>query len=592
MNYYSFYTGKEFEAYCYLGVHHIDEGWVFRTFAPQARRVNLVLENEIIQMLPVYDGNFYEVVVKDVKEGDLYEFQIYDEKQGWKNHIDPFGFEMELRPKHKSVVMEVSEYEFQDAYWMGKRNNMVDKPLNIYEIHAGSWKKPCGGSKEYYSYDELAAQLIPYLKEMHYNYVEFMPICEYPADESWGYQITGFFSPTARYGNAKNLMKAIDLFHENSIGVLLDFVPAHFAIDDYGLRKYDGTSLYEYPYDDIAISEWGSCNFMHSRGEVQSFLQSSANYWLSRFHFDGLRIDAVSRLLYWQGDEKRGENNASIDFIKTMNAGLKQRNSGIMLIAEDSSNFPGVTKPLSEGGLGFDYKWNLGWMHDVLEYFQSLPCERGEKYHKLTFSMLYFYNERYLLPFSHDEVVHGKATILQKMSGDYEDKFPQARALYMFMMLHPGKKLNFMGNEIGQLREWDEKREQDWLLLKYPIHDAFMSYIACLNRIYTKYDALWSFDYEFEGFEWLDCHNDGKCIYCIMRRGKNSNIVGIVNLGDSFQRDYRVTISNVEKYEVLLYTDWDIFGGHTNRDKEKLSYVSNQMTVDMAPFSGMLIKIK
>lgn len=282
----------------------------------------------------------------------------------------------------------------------------------------------------------------------------------------------------------------IDELHRNKIGAILDFVPVHFAVDYYGLAKYDGSALYEYPNNDVGISEWGSNNFMHSRGEVRSFLQSCANYWLQTFHFDGLRMDAISRIIYWHGDEKRGVNGNAVDFIKYMNQGLKDRNPGCFLAAEDSTNFANVTKSVSEGGLGFDYKWDMGWMHDTLSYFQMSPDDRYNNYHKLTFSMMYYYNEKFLLPLSHDEVVHGKATILQKMYGDYDIKFPQARAFYMYMMVHPGKKLNFMGNELGQFREWDEKREQDFMLLDFPIHRAFNNYIADLNKNYLSHSAF------------------------------------------------------------------------------------------------------
>ncbi len=312
---------------------------------------------------------------------------------------------------------------------MKSRTDCKNKALNIYELHLGSWRKK--NNDTFYSYREIAKLLIPYLKTTGYNYVEFLPVCEHPCDESWGYQNTGFFSATSRYGKPQDLMYLIDKLHQNDIGVILDFVPVHFAVDQYGLAKYGGSALYEYPNEAVGISEWGSCNFMYSRGEVRSFLQSSANFWLSVFHFDGLRMDAISRIIYWQGDSKRGENGNAVDFIKVMNKGLKEKNKNCILIAEDSTNYKDVTAPVDQGGLGFDYKWDMGWMHDTLQYFQTPPTKRTEKYHKLTFSMLYYYNENYLLPFSHDEVVHGKATITQKMNGEYEKKFPQARAMYL-----------------------------------------------------------------------------------------------------------------------------------------------------------------
>lgn len=414
MDMYGFYTGQILDAYTYLGAHVTAAGTVFRTFAPNAQRVGLLLAGEEFSMQPVYNGSFYELTVPDAKAGDVYEYRIYTRNGGYSDHCDPYGFGMELRPGHKSVVVDLGEYSFSDDPWMKQRTGQRDQPLNIYEMHLGSWRR---NGDEWYHYDELAPLLIPYLKESGYNYVEFLPISEHPCDESWGYQNTGFYAPTSRYGTPDDLRRLIDQLHQNNIGVILDFVPVHFAVDRYALAQYDGSALYEYPHRDVGTSEWGSYNFMHSRGEVRSFLQSAANFWLKEYHFDGLRMDAISRIIYWQGDEKRGVNGNAVDFIKGMNQRLKADHPGCMLIAEDSTNYPGITKAVEDGGLGFDYKWDMGWMHDTLEYFQAPPERRTEQYHKLTFSMMYFRNETYLLPFSHDEVVHGKATILQKMNG-------------------------------------------------------------------------------------------------------------------------------------------------------------------------------
>lgn len=606
MDFYAFYRGQEFEAYRYLGAHMDGDRCIFRTFAPQAAKVELVLDGTVILMNRIYDGNFYEVIV-EAKPGMTYEYRIHGRDGSTCDHMDPYGYGVELRPNHKSIVTDMESFSdpiFSDQKWMRSRTDRKKKTLNIYEVHAGSWKKrpkeeqkPLESTWEtegWYTYLELAELLIPYLKDHHYNYIEFLPLCEHPSDESWGYQNTGYFAPTSRYGSAKELKAAMNLFHRNGIGVILDFVPAHFALDDYALHKYDGTSLYEYPSDDVGVSEWGSCNFMHSRPEVRSFLQSSVNYWLKEYHFDGIRMDAVSRLIYWQGDERRGANIGAIEFLKYMNKGLKERNQGIMLIAEDSTNYPGVTEPVERGGLGFDYKWNLGWMHDTLEYFQSPVTERIWKYHKLTFSMMYFRNETYLLPLSHDEVVHGKATILQKMNGGYDRKFPQARALYMYMMVHPGKKLNFMGNEIGHFREWDEKREQDWDLLKYPLHDSFHNYIIELNRIYESQEALWYLDYEEAGFQWLDCQSEKLCLYSMMRIGKNRRILALFNLSDRQQEDYQIQVPNrvdEETMEVLLYSDWEEFGGETPKGKERAEIRNHRISVKLAAYSGMLISV-
>lgn len=418
--------------------------------------------------------------------------------------------------------------------------------------------------------------------------MEFLPLSEHPVDESWGYQSTGFFAPTSRYGTPSDLMKLVDILHQNNIGVILDFVPVHFAVDSYGLSRYDGTALYEYPHSDVGFSEWGSCNFLHARGEVRSFLQSAANYWLKEYHFDGLRIDAVSRIIYWQGDEKRGENGSAVDFIKVMNQGLKARNPGCMLIAEDSTNYPHITLEVDKGGLGFDYKWDMGWMHDTLEYFQTPPGDRSNCYHKLTFSMLYFGNERYLLPFSHDETVHGKATILQKMNGQYPEKFPQAKAMYLYMMVHPGKKLNFMGNEIGQLREWDEKREQDWDMRAYPAHDSFYRFMSELNRIYLTYPALSARDYETDSFAWLDCHQEQKCVYVLERKVSTHRLIAVFNFSNGKQE---YSLPESKPVELLLHTDWERFGGNTPETHPVAIPNNNAAPITLPPFSGMLFKV-
>ncbi|MDD2981065.1 MAG: 1,4-alpha-glucan branching protein GlgB [Hespellia sp.] len=592
MDMYGFYTGQCFDAYEFLGAHAHNGGVTFRTFAPDASGICLMYGKDYkeVPMNRAYDGNFYEVTVADAKEMTEYEYRIYKKDGSYTDHCDPYGFGMELRPDHRSIVRSLSEHSFGDTKWMKQRTNFSEKPLNIYELHMGSWHTKKGEDKNWYRYDEIAEPLIAHLLESGYNFVEFMPLSEHPCDESWGYQNTGFFAPSSRYGTGAQLMKLIDQLHQAGIGAILDYVPVHFAVDDYGLTKYDGSFLYEYPSNDVGVSEWGSCNFMHSRGEVRSFLQSCANYWLKEYHFDGLRMDAISRIIYWNGDENRGVNGNGVEFLKFMNNGLKQINPNCLLMAEDSTSYPNVTRPTDQGGLGFDYKWDMGWMHDTLEYFQMDPQYRTENYHKLTFSMMYYWNERYLLPFSHDEVVHGKATILQKMNGAYEEKFPQGRALYLYMMIHPGKKLNFMGNEIGQLREWDEKRQQDWEILEYPLHDSFYHYMSELNQIYEKNPSLSEWDYREEGFQWLDCHQEERCIYAIERRGKNGRVLAVFNFSNEVQEEYSVAIPGAKAKDVklLLNSDWQRFSGSTEEGKDEYAAEDETLTVTLAPFSGML----
>ena len=388
-----------------------------------------------------------------------------------------------------------------------------------------------------------------------------------------------------------DLKYLVDQCHRTGIGVLLDFVPVHFAVDGYALANYDGTALYEYPHTDVGYSEWGSRNFMHSRGEVRSFLQSAANYWLEEFHMDGLRMDAISRMIYWQGDPARGVNGAAVDFLRGMNRGLKLRHPAALLCAEDSTAYPGVTAPAEAGGLGFDYKWDMGWMNDTLNYFRTAPEYRGEAYHKLTFSMLYYYGDRYLLPLSHDENVHGKATVLQKMHGDYAGKFPQGRALYLYMYAHPGKKLNFMGGELGQLREWDEKREQDWLLLQYPNHDAFHRMLRDLNRLYLEHPALWAADFDPAGFRWIDCHQEEKCVYALERAGGGERIAAVFNFSGRVQ-DYVLELPGITALEALIDSDWDVYGGKTPRAEKPLKPQAGGFALELAPYSGAYFRMR
>lgn len=594
MDFYEFYTGKEFEAYKYLGAHVSDNGTTFRVFAPQARRITVMgdFNNwQETELNKVYNGQFWECNIENAKPGMIYKYRIYKCDGSVKDHCDPYGYGMELRPKWGTVIVDMDSYRFDDEAWMKKRSDCKDKPLNIYEMHMGSFKRKEG--EEWHSYEQVAKELIPYLKEYGYNYVEVMPISEHPCDESWGYQNTGFYAPTSRYGTAEQLKKFIDECHKNDIGVILDYVPVHFAVDDYALANFDGTHLYEYPNNSVGISEWGSCNFIHSRGEVRSFLQSAANYWITEYHFDGLRMDAISRIIYWQGEENRGVNGQAVDFLKEMNAYLKEKYPTIILAAEDSTSFEKVTTPVKEGGLGFDYKWDMGWMNDTLNYFAEAPENRTENYHKLTFSMMYYPNEHYLLPLSHDEVVHGKKTIIDKMNGEYEDKFSQARAFYMYMYAHPGKKLNFMGNEIAQFREWDEKREQDWDILKYPMHDAFHEYMKRLNNIYENHSALSELDYKEEGFSWIDCHQEERCIYAIERRSGDERIAVFFNFSNKMQKNYSVKMSGCKELKLMLNSEAQEFGGNDTRDIDVIKTGrGGRISLNLMPYSAVMYVIK
>lgn len=609
MDFYGFYTGKIFDAYKYLGAH-INRGKsgkaeevVFRTFAPSASRISVIGEFNGWTESPmekVHDGNFWELISKEAKPGMMYKYRIYDRAGNCIDHCDPYGYGMELRPNTASIIRDMDAYKFHDGKWMKKRSDHSDLPLNVYELHFGSFRKPSEEPDAWYDYEEMADILLPYLKENGYNYFEIMPLNEYPCDESWGYQGTGFFSPTSRYGTADQLKYFVDRCHENDIGVILDFVPVHFAVDDYALANYDGTALYEYPHSDVGDSEWGSRNFMHSRGEVRSFLQSAAEYWLNEYHIDGLRMDAISRAIYWQGMPERGVNSNAVEFLRYMNQGLKERHPSVILAAEDSTSFPGVTKPAEEGGLGFDYKWDMGWMNDTLDYFRTAPEYRTRDYHKLTFSMMYYYDERYLLPLSHDEVVHGKATILQKMYGDYGQKFPQARAFYMYMYTHPGKKLNFMGNEIGHFREWDEKRELDWNLLTFPAHQDFHRFMEDLNHFYLEHPALSELDYDTEGFQWLECHAEEKCVYvferCTKERrnetgksrdqmNRQERIVAAFNFSDE-EQEIEIKCEDKKSLKRVFSSEYKEYGGQEEK-KEKIIKAKKEIaTLKLKPFSA------
>ncbi|MCQ2469063.1 MAG: 1,4-alpha-glucan branching protein GlgB [Ruminococcus sp.] len=597
-----FYNGDCFDAYEFLGAHVSDKSTIFRTYAPNAVKVSVIGDFskwKDIPMKPAADGKFYEAEIPEALEGMRYKYRIYDKKGGFTDHCDPYGFGMEVRPGTCSVIRRIDDFHFTDDEWLEKRTDGHDKPMNIYEVHLGSWRRKNADADSeditvqegWYSYSGIADELVEYVKEFGYNYIELMPINEHPCDESWGYQSTGFFAPTSRYGTPSELMEFVDKCHKEGIGVLVDFIPVHFAVDHYALTEYDGTKLYEYPNDEAGYNEWGSRNFNHAKGEVRSFLQSAADYWLSVYHFDGLRMDAVRNVIFFNGEEYRGENRRGIEFIKAMNCGLKARHPSAVIAAEDSSAYPKVTAPVFDGGLGFDYKWDLGWMHDTLEYFQSAPMYRTRDYHKLTFSMLYFYNEHFILPLSHDEVVHGKATIAQKMNGQYEDKFPQARAMYMYMMAHPGKKLNFMGNEFAQLREWDEKREQDWDMLKYPMHDSFREYVKVLNQIYLQYNAL-HYDNDPTNFMWDDCNSAERCIYAIRRKSADGDILAVLNFSDWFQADYTVTVGEGFEAELLLDSDNQLYSGHTPDGRTVWKYSKDKMYMDIPPFSGRMFLLK
>ncbi|MBQ5331743.1 MAG: 1,4-alpha-glucan branching protein GlgB [Oscillospiraceae bacterium] len=590
MDMHEFFMGNVFDAYDFFGAHTDDTGTIFRTFAPSAVKVCIIGEwNGWQEENMQKNGQVYSYYSPDARKGMMYKYVIYS--QGKRiEHCDPYGFSMELRPAFSSVITDLLDYKFTDIKWMQKRSKNYNEPMNIYEVHLGSWMTDPERENGWFTYTEIADRLISYVKEHGYTHIEFMPLSEHPADCSWGYQNTGFFAPTSRYGTPAQLMELIDKCHNNNIGVIMDFVPVHFAIDEYALAQYDGTCLYEYPNDSVGHSEWGTYNFIHSRREVCCFLQSAANYWLSVFHFDGLRMDAISRAIYWQGDPARGVNGCTVEFLKKMNDGLHKLHPTAMLIAEDSTAFLKITAPVQYGGLGFDYKWDLGWMNDTLDYFRTPPEERKYHHGKLTFSMMYYYNELYLLPISHDENVHGKATVIQKMWGDYEVKFPQARAFYMYMYSHPGKKLNFMGGEFAQFREWDESRQQDWELLKYPLHDSFRRYITDLSELYLKRPSLYKGEYASGCFKWILADESEKSVFAYKRFADNETTVILLNLSDKEQETV-IPAEGAEKLKELINSDSNIYSGNTPVKPDVFilrNEGSDSFTITLAPFSGRI----
>ena len=588
MDMHEFYMGNVFDAYEFFGAHPNPDGTVFRTFAPSAERITIIGEwNDWQEENMIKDGHVWSYFSAKAKKGQMYKYVI-NSSLGRVEHSDPYGFAMELRPNFASIITDLDEYKFTDSEWLEKRSKNYNEPLNIYEVHIGSWHTDPDNENGWYSYSDIADKLIKYVKKHHYTHIEFMPLSEHPADCSWGYQNTGFYDPTSRYGTPAQLMKLIDKCHKNDIGVIMDFVPVHFAMDGYALAKYDGTCLYEYPDSEVTICEWGTCNFIHSRREVCCFLQSAANYWLEKYHFDGLRMDAISRAIYWQGDPERGGNKCTVDFLKKMNSGLHALHPTAMLIAEDSTAFPKVTAPVEYDGLGLDYKWDLGWMNDTLDYIRTPPAERKYHHGKITFSMQYFYNELYLLPISHDDNVHGKATVIQKMWGDYDVKFPQARAFYMYMYSHPGKKLNFMGGEFAQFREWDETREQDWDILKYPLHDSFLRYMTDLEKLYTTRPSLYNGEYNPDCFKWILPDESERSVFAYKRCAENETTICLLNFSD---REQTMTIptDGLTDLKELINSDSNIYSGKTEVKRSvKIKPAGGEFSVKLSPFSGRL----
>ena len=578
--------GRHYDTYEKLGAHLKTvegiQGVNFAVWAPSAQRVSVVgdfnrWDGRVNPMRARGSSGIWELFVPELPEGAIYKYEII----GPSGNIlplkaDPYAFRGEMRPRTGSVVVNLENYKWKDAGWMQERpqKNWFESAMAVYEVHLGAWRRVPEEGNRWLSYLELADQLIPYVKELGYSHIELLPIMEHPFDGSWGYQTLGYFAATSRYGSPAEFMEFIDRCHQAGLGVILDWTPAHFPRDTHGLSQFDGTHLYEHSDPrQGAQPDWGTLVYNYGRNEVQNYLISNALFWLDKYHIDGLRVDAVASMIYLDYSRKSGEwvpnkyggreNLEAVEFLKRLNEITFERFPGILTIAEESTSWPSVSRPTYLGGLGFSMKWNMGWMNDTLRYFSADPVHRKFEHNKLTFSLIYAFTENFVLPFSHDEVVHGKQSLLHKMPGDMWQQFANLRLLYAYQYAHPGKKLLFMGEEFAQREEFSEARSLDWHLLQYPPHQGMLRLVADLNRLYTAEPALHQVDFEWPGFEWIDANDADNSIFTFARRGKTAQemVIAILNATPVIRGSYRICVPEPGFYSEVLNTDSAVYGG-------------------------------
>ncbi len=614
---YLFHQGTYYHAYEFLGCHPCNEkgveGFIFRTWAPNATAINLIgdfngWDSTKHPMKKISDG-VWEVFVKDACEMQMYKFEIYDEKDYARLKSDPYGFMQETNGKTASIIYDIAGFEWKDQEYIKYRDtkNNFASPMNVYEVNFGSWKKQSDCS--YYTYRMLADELVPYVVEMGYTHIELMPLNEYPYDRSWGYQVTGYFAPSSRFGTPKDFMYFVDKCHEAGLSVIVDWVPAHFPKDPHGLVEFDGSYCYENQgWDRMEHKSWGTRRFDYGRKEVQCFLISSAMMLLKEFHIDGLRVDAVASMLYLDYDKRPGEwipnefgNNRNLEavaFLQKLNMAIFKEFPNVLMIAEESTAWPLVTKPTSVGGLGFNFKWNLGWMNDTLEYIQTDSYFRKSIHNKLTFSMFYAFSENYILPISHDEVVYGKRSLLNKMFGEYDDRFKLMRAYLTYMMAHPGKKLTFMGTEFAQYKEWDYMSGIDFCLLEFESHNNMHQFVKELNRFYLERTELFEEDFSWKGFDWVVPDDNHQNVLIFKRMDKSGNeLIFAVNFSPIAQHNYSIGVSSAQ-WQELFNTDDTRFGGtglvngNLTAEKVKFKGKNYKLTLKIPALSGVFLQKK